>query len=459
MELAQNKMGTAPVGKHLLSMSLPLMLSMLFEAFYNVVDSLFISHVSEKALTAVSLAFPIQLLVVSITVGTGVGINAILSRSLGERNQKSVDCAAYNGIFLALLSYIVFLFFGLFLTRAYFTWQSSDPEIVQYGVDYLSICMIWSFGASGQIAFQRLLQSTGKTGLSMVSQLVGACFNIIFDPIMIFGLFGFPRMEAKGAAIATVAGQIIALGIAVFFNLAKNKEIQFKFRGIHPSGKMIGEIYKIGIPAIIMQALNSVMAFGVNVILIGISSTVVAAFGIYIKVQNFIFMPAFGVNNGVIAMTAYNYGAKNKKRIDQTMKFGILYAGAIMVIGIAIMHFLATPILIVFDASAELMAIGVVAMRIISVSFIFTALTLIMQGVYNGLGNGMYSLIITLCRVVVILLPTLYLFTKLFTLNTVWWAFVLAEGGSAVVGAFLLKRIYTQKVVPLRGDAKQSAKS
>jgi putative MATE family efflux protein len=279
--------------------------------------------------------------------------------------------------------------------------------------------------------------------------MVGAVFNIIFDPIMIFGLFGFPAMGTKGAAIATVAGQILALGIAIFFNLTKNKEINFRFLRCCPSGKMIGDIYKIGVPAIIMQALNSVMAFGVNVILIGISSTVVAAFGVYIKVQNFIFMPAFGVNNGVIAMTAYNYGAKNKKRIDQTMKFGLLYAGVIMVIGIGIMHFLAGPILVVFDASAELMSIGIVTMRVISLSFIFVALTLIMQGVYNGLGNGMYSLIITLCRVVVILLPLLYLFVKVFSLNTVWWAFVLAEGGSAIVGAFLLKRIYNQKVVPL----------
>jgi putative MATE family efflux protein len=317
---------------------------------------------------------------------------------------------------------------------------------VQYGIDYLSICMVFSFGASGQIAFQRLLQSTGKTGLSMVSQLVGAIFNIIFDPILIFGLFGLPALGARGAAIATVTGQILAFGIAIFFNLTKNKEIHFKFNGVRPNGKMIGEIYKIGIPAIIMQALNSVMAFGVNIILIGISSTVVAAFGIYIKVQNFIFMPAFGVNNGVIAMTAYNFGAKNKKRIYDTMKFGMIYAGVIMVIGIAIMHFLAAPILTAFAASAELMAIGIVEMRIISLSFVFVALTLIMQGVYNGLGNGMYSLIITLCRVIVILLPVLYLFTKLFTLNTIWWTFVLAEGGSAIIGAFFLKKILKQKV-------------
>jgi putative MATE family efflux protein len=284
----------------------------------------------------------------------------------------------------------------------------------------------------------------------MVSQLVGACFNIVFDPILIFGLLGFPAMGARGAAIATIAGQIIALGIAIFFNLTKNKEIHFKFREIRPNGKMIAEIYKIGIPAIIMQALNSVMAFGVNFILIKISSTVVAAFGVYIKVQNFIFMPAFGVNNGVIAMTAFNYGAKNKKRVDETIKYGMIYAGMIMVIGIAIMHLLAAPILTVFDASAELMSIGIVTMRVISLSFIFVAFTLVAQGVYNALGNGMFSLIITLCRVVVILLPVLYLFAKLFTLNTIWWAFVLAECGSAIVGAFLLERIYKQKVANLR---------
>jgi putative MATE family efflux protein len=447
--LPQNKMATAPVGKLLFTMSLPLMLSMVFEALYNVVDSLFVSYVSENALTAVSMAFPIQLLVVAVTVGTAVGINAVLSRLLGERNQKGVDSIAYNGIFLSILTYLLLLLFGLFLTRPYFAWQTSDAEIAQLGVDYLSICLIYSFGAVGQITLQRFLQSTGKTMLSMISQLVGALFNIVFDPILIFGLCGFPKMGVTGAAVATVAGQIIAMGIAIFFNLTKNKEINFHFRGCRPDGRIIAKIYQVGAPAILMQSLNSLMAFGVNFILIKLSSTAVAAFGIYIKVQNFIFMPAFGLTNGVIAITAFNYGARNKKRIDDALKFGMTYAAVILLIGMALTQTLAAPILSLFDASSTLISIGVPALRIISLSYIFAAFIFIAQGFYQALGNGLYSLIVTLLRVVIILLPVLYIFAKLFPLNMIWWAFVLAEVASAVVGAFLLKRIYSQKVVPL----------
>jgi len=393
--LPQNKMATVPIGKLLLTMSLPLMLSMLFEAFYNVVDSLFVAYVSEKALTAVSLAFPIQLLVVSVTVGTGVGINACLSRMLGEKNQKGVDSAAMNGVFLALITYIVFLIFGIFFTKAYFTSQTSDAEICQYGIDYLSVCMIYSFGAVGQIAFQRILQSTGRTILSMISQLIGAVINIVFDPILIFGYFGFPAMGTKGAAIATVAGQIVAFGIAVYFNFAKNKDVNFRLRGYRPDLGMIAEIYRVGVPAIVNQSLNSLMAFGVNFILIKISSTAVAAFGIYIKVQNFIFMPTFGVGNGAIAIIAFNYGAKQKKRINAAIKYGMIYACCIMLTGTLLIQVFANQILTLFDASPDLMSAGVPALRIISSSFIFAALTLIMQSAYQGLGNGLYSLIIT----------------------------------------------------------------
>jgi len=450
--LPQNIMARTPVRKLLLTMSLPLMLSMIFEALYNVVDSLFISRIgesAENALAALSLAFPIQLLVISIAVGTGVGVNAALSRMLGEKDQKGVNAVASNSIFIALLTYLVFLILGLFFTKAYFASQTSDPEIYQLGVDYLSICMIFSFGTVGQIIFQRLLQSTGKTTLSMISQLVGAAINIVFDPILIFGLCGFPVMGVKGAAIATVAGQIIAMGIAILFNLTKNKEIQFRFRGFRPNWKIIGVIYKVGAPSIVMQSLNSLMAFGVNLILIQISSTAVAAYGIYLKVQNFVFMPVFGLNNCVVAVAAFNYGARSKKRINDTIKFGMLYAAAIMLIGMVLMQVWAVQILGLFDASAELMTIGVNALRIISLTYLFVAFMTIGQGVYQALGNGLYSLIVTLLRVVIILLPALYIFAKLLPLNTVWWAFVLAEGGSAVVGAFLLKRIYSQKVAPI----------
>jgi putative MATE family efflux protein len=284
----------------------------------------------------------------------------------------------------------------------------------------------------------------------MVSQLVGAVFNIIFDPILIFGLLGFPKMGVTGAAIATVAGQIIAMGIAIVFNLTKNKDIHFRFRGFRPDAHVIGAIYRVGVPAIINQSLNSVMAFGVNFILIKLSDTAVAAFGIYMRIQSFVFMPAFGVHNGVIAIGAFNYGARNKRRIDGTIKHGIIIAGSILIIGTVLMQALTVPILKLFDASATLMDIGSSAIRIISLSYVFVALTLIMQGVYQALGNGLYSLIITLMRVVIVLIPVLYIFSKIFELNQVWWAFVLAEAFSAMVGAFLLKRIYQEKVKPLQ---------
>jgi putative MATE family efflux protein len=416
-----------------------------------VVDSLFVAHVSEKALTALSLAFPVQLLVIAITIGTSAGVSAVLSRLLGARNQKGVDKVASNGVFLAIATYLLFLVFGLFFTDTYFAWQTSDAEISRFGVDYLSICMIFSFGSVGQVILQRILQSTGNTVLSMVSQLTGAVINIIFDPILIFGLCGFPRMEVVGAAIATVAGQIVAMGIAIYYNLTKNKEVHFHFRGFRPDRKTIAEIYRISAPAIVMQALNSLMALGVNLILMTVSSTMVAAFGIYIKVQGFIFMPAFGLNNGVIAITAFNYGAKSKKRIEDTFKFGIMYAAAILLAGTVLVHALAARILSLFDASDELLSVGVPALRIISLGYIFAAFSIIAQGVYQALGNGLYSLIITLLRVVILLLPVLYACVRLFDAHHVWWAFILAEGGSSIIAAFLLKRIYSQKVIPIRG--------
>ncbi|MDR1378228.1 MAG: MATE family efflux transporter [Synergistaceae bacterium] len=446
--LQQNKMATAPVGKLLFTMSLPLMLSMVMEAFYNVVDSLFVAHVSENALTAVSLAFPIQLLIIAITVGTAAGVSAILSRLLGAKNRKGVDSVASNGIFLAIMTYLLFLILGLFFTKSYFAWQTSDAEIARLGVDYLTICMVFSFGSVGQVILQRILQSTGKTMLSMVSQLVGAAINIIFDPILIFGLCGFPRMEVIGAAVATVAGQIVAMVIAIYFNLTRNEEVHFHFKGFRPDRKMIVEIYRISAPAIVMQALNSLMALGVNLILIRVSSTMVAAFGIYIKVQGFIFMPAFGLNNGVIAIGAFNYGAKNKKRVDDTFKFGMIYAVAILLAGMVLVHVLATRILFLFDASDELLAIGVPALRIISLGYIFAAFSIIAQGIYQALGNGIYSLIVTLLRVAIFLLPVLYVFVKLFDANNVWWAFILSEVSASIVAALFLKRIYIQKIIP-----------
>lgn len=445
-----NKMASAPVGRLLLTMSLPLMLSMVMEALYNVVDSLFISRIGEKAITALSLAFPIQLLVVSITVGTGVGVGAVLSRLLGEKDGRGVGAAAANGIFLALLTYVLFWAFGIFCTERYYGSQTADAEIYRYGVDYLSICMVWSFGGVGQITFQRLLQATGRTALSMASQMAGALINIVLDPILIFGLCGAPAFGVKGAAAATVIGQITALGLAVYFNLRLNRDVSFDLRGFRPDLRMIKKIYAIGAPAIVMQSLNSLMAFGVNLILIGLSPTAVAAFGIYIKVQNFVFMPAFGLNNAVVAIAAFNYGARSEPRVRQTIRYGMIYASAIMLAGMFLVQLLALPILRLFDASPELLAIGGHAMRVISVSYIFTAYMLIAQGVYQALGNGLYSLVVTMLRVVVILLPLLWVFSAIFPLREVWWAFVISEVISTLVSALLLRRVCAVSLGALR---------
>ena len=444
--IPENKMGSDPVGPLLFLMSLPLMCSMVMEALYNVVDSLFVARLGEEALAALSLAFPIQLAVVSVTVGTGVGINALLSRQLGERDCAGADRTAMNGVFLALLTYIFFLAAGLFFVGPYFTSQTNDAEICGMGVDYLSICLVWSFGGVGQITFQRLLQSTGRTALSMVSQLIGAAINIVMDPILIFGLCGAPVMGVRGAAWATVLGQIAALAIAVFFNLKMNPDITLRIAGFRPNARIISRIYSIGAPAIVMQLLNSLMAFGVNFILIDISSTAVAAFGIYIKVQNFVFMPVFGLNNAVIAVAAYNYGAGDRLRVEQSVKYGMLFAAAIMLCGTAAVQGLAEPILSLFEATPKLLAIGIPAMRIISLSYIFTAYMLIAQGAYQALGNGVYSLAVTLLRVVIVLLPLLWIFAAFFPVSCVWWAFVVSEVISTAVSAFLLKKIYREKV-------------
>ncbi len=438
-------MATEPVNKLLLTMSLPLMISMATEALYNVVDTLFVSRIGEHAITALSLAFPVQLLVVSITVGTGVGVGALLSRLLGERNKRGVDSTAANGIFLAAVTYALFLIFGLFFTKRYYAAQTQDAVIYKYGVDYLSICMIWSFGAVGQIIFQRLLQSTGRTALSMISQLTGAAANIVLDPVLIFGLCGAPKLGVAGAAIATVIGQIAALFIAIFLNLKFNRDISFDPRGFRSNLWTIKKIYAIGAPAIVMQSLNSLMVFGVNLILTRLSSTAVAAFGIYIKVQNFVFMPAFGLNNAVIAVAAFSYGASNRERLRGTIKFGMLYAAAIMLAGTAAVEIFAEPILSLFDASPELLTVGARAMRIISASYIFTAFMIVAQGAYQALGNGVYSLIVTMLRVVVILLPLLWVFSVLFPPDSVWWAFVISEILSAAASALLLKKICVEK--------------
>lgn len=439
-----------PVPKLLITMSLPMMLSMLVQALYNIVDSMFVAKLSEDALTAVSLAFPIQTLMISISSGTGVGINALLSRNLGEKDYKGANDAANNGLFLALISCIIFAVLGGFGSRLFFTLQTDNPVIVEYGTQYLSIITIFCAGIFLQITFERLMQSTGKTFYNMITQGTGAIINIILDPIMIFGMFGFPRLEVAGAAIATITGQVIAVCLSVFFNQTRNKEIHLSFRGFRPHKKTILIIYKVGLPSIVMQSIGSVMTFGMNKILLMFSSTAAAVFGVYFKLQSFIFMPVFGLNNGMIPIIAYNYGAKKKKRIIDTAKISVCISISIMVIGFLIFQSAAGFLLKnLFDASENMLSIGVPALRIISVHFPIAGFCIIAGSIFQALGNGIYSLITSAARQLVVLLPVAYIFASFFGLSYVWWAFPIAEVISLILSSILLRRIYRLQIKPL----------
>ncbi|MCI8638889.1 MAG: MATE family efflux transporter [Coprococcus sp.] len=449
-EVKENKMGVMPVPRLLITMSLPMMISMLVQALYNIVDSMFVAKLSEGALTAVSLAFPIQTLMIAVSVGTGVGINALLSRSLGEKNFEGANSVAKNGIFLGLMSCLVFALFGLFGAGFFFRMQTDDPEIVHYGTQYLTIICVMSVGIFMQVTFERLMQSTGKTIYNMITQGTGAVINIVLDPILIFGLFGFPKMEVAGAAVATVTGQIIAVIMSFYANLTKNKEININMRHFRPDGKTIAAIYKVGIPSIIMQAIGSVMTFFMNKILLMFSSTAAAVFGIYFKLQSFVFMPVFGLNNGMVPIIAYNYGAKNRKRIIETMKLSIVVAIGIMAVGFAIFQ-IAPEFMLrrLFDASENMVEIGVPALRIISLSFIFAGVGVVSGSVFQALGNGVYSLIVSAARQLIVILPVAYLFAKFFGLGMVWWSIAIAELVSLTLSSILLVRIYRMKIKPI----------
>ena len=452
--MEENKMGVMPVTRLLVTMSLPMMLSMLVQALYNIVDSMFVAQLSEDALTAVSLAFPVQSLMIAVASGTGVGINALLSRNLGERNFEGANNAARNGVFLAIVSCIVFALLGLVGSRLFFSLQTQDPVILEYGVQYMSIITLFSVGIFLQITFERLLQSTGRTFYNMITQGTGAIINIILDPIMIFGLFGFPRLEVAGAAIATVVGQIVAVIMSFCFNHFKNKEISLSPRGFRPHGRTILFIYKVGIPSIIMQSIGSVMTFGMNKILLMFSSTAAAVFGVYFKLQSFIFMPVFGLNNGMIPIIAYNYGARNKHRIIETARKSVLIAVCIMVLGFAIFQiFPAFFLSTLFRASENMLAIGVPALKIISISFLFAGYCIIVGSIFQALGNGVYSLIISAARQLIVILPVAYIFATVFGLSMVWWAIPIAEIVSVILSTLLLKRIYRKVIKPLPDQA------
>ncbi len=429
VETRENKMGVMPVNKLLLNMSLPMMVSMLVQALYNIVDSIFVAKLSENALTAVSLAFPIQTLLIALGTGTGVGVNSLLSKQLGEKDLKQVSKTAMNGIFLAVLSYIAFVIVGIVGVRPFYASQvkGADHEILTLGVQYLTIVCVCSFGLYAQLIFEKLLQSTGKTLYSMITQAVGAVTNIILDPILIFGLLGMPKMGVAGAAIATVIGQIVGGTLGLIFNIRVNKEITLSVKGFRPDAGTIGNIYKVGVPSIIMQAIGSVMTYGMNQILITFSSTATAVFGVYFKLQSFFFMPVFGLNNGLIPIVAFNYGAGKRSRVIKAIKCSLVYAFTLLLVGFIVFETIPGVLLGMFEASDEMLAIGVPALRIIGFHFLIAWFCIIAGSVFQALGNGVYSLVVSVARQLVVLLPAAFILARLGGLHAVWWAFPIAE--------------------------------
>ncbi len=453
-EIKENKMGFMPVNRLLISMSLPMMISMLVQALYNVVDSIFVSRINENALTAVSLAFPLQSLMIALATGTGVGMNALLSKSLGEKNFKKADKVAINGVFLAVVSYAVFLLVGLFAVKPFYASQTTDQQILTYGYQYLTIVCCCSFGIYSQFVFERMLQSTGKTFYTMITQTTGAVINIILDPILIFGYFGMPKMGVAGAAVATVIGQVIAAVFAFMINQKKNTEIHLAFKGFKPDKTIIGQIYAVGVPSIIMQAIGSVMTYGMNRILMVFTSTAAAVFGVYFKLQSFIFMPVFGLNNGMVPIIAYNYGAAKKDRLIKTMKLSIIYAVSIMLIGLLVFQFFPAQLFMLFDASETMLAIGIPALRIISLSFLFAGFCIVCGSVFQALGNGVYSMMVSIARQLIVLLPVAYLLSRLGNVDYVWWSFPIAEIISLVMTLVFLLLI-NKKIIRHIGEEKQ----
>ena len=449
----ENIMGTMEINPLLLKLSIPMMISMLVQALYNVVDSVFVSHVSESALTAVSLAFSLQNVMIAVGVGTGVGVNALLSKSLGEKNQSRANATAENGIFLSLCSFAVFFVIGLTCMKPYFYAQTSDAVIAQQGIQYLSVCCIFSLGLFTQTMGEKLLAATGRTYLSMISQLVGAVVNIILDPIFIFGYCGQALSGTTGAAVATVIGQFCGAGMTLFFNLNKNPDIQISFKGFRPSAKAIGRIYTVGLPSIAMQCVGSLMTFGMNLILMAFSATAVAVFGVYFKLQSFVFMPIFGMNNGMVPIIGYNYGARKPDRVKKTIKCAMFYAEAIMLVGFLLFQFLPDKLLGLFSASEAMLAIGKPALRIICFHFLLAGMSIILSSTFQALGNGMFSLIISVCRQLVVLLPAAWLLSKTGNVNMVWWSFVIAELVSVTLSFVFFARLDKKIIEPMYDNA------
>ncbi len=440
--MEENKMGVMPVNKLIITMSLPIMISMLVQALYNIVDSIFVAMINENALTAVSMAFPVQNLMIAVGAGTGVGVNALLARSLGAKDYKKVNKIATNAVFLVAASYLAFLVIGLFLVEPFYRSQTDIGEIIVYGKEYLTICSCFSFGVFTQVMFERLLQATGKTIYTMFTQGTGAIVNIIMDPILIFGLFGFPRMGVAGAAAATVIGQIVAGILSVWCNQKVNHEVHIELKGARPDGEVIRQIYGIGIPSIIMQAIGSIMVYGMNRILITFSSTATAVFGVYFKLQSFVFMPIFGLNNGVIPIIAYNYGARNKDRVMMTIRRSIAYIVTIMLLGLLVFQVFPGTLLQMFNASETMLRIGIPAIRIISLSFVLAGFCIGLGSVFQALGRSVYSMFVSVARQLVVLLPVAWWLSRFGNVDLVWWSIPVAELMSLAMSVFFFVRIY-----------------
>ena len=447
--LQENKMGVMPIGKLLFNMALPMIISMMVQALYNVVDSIYVSQVSESAVTALSLAFPVQNMQIGFSVGIAVGVNSLLSKSLGEKNQEGANYAAGNGIFLMLISVALFMLFGIFGARPYFAMQSTVAETVEGGTAYTSICCIFTIGCFTQILGERLLQASGRTFYSMISQTTGAVINIILDPIFIHGKFGVPAMGVAGAAVATVIGQWIGAALCIYMNVKHNPDVMLKLKYLKPRKETLSPILAVGIPSLIMNSIGSVMNFGMNQIFQGFQETATGVFGIYYKLQSFFFMPLFGINNATISIIAYNYGARRPERMTKTLKIACATAFCFMLAGLAAFQLLPDMLLNLFNPSEEFMSMGVMALRIISIHFPVAAFCIMLGASFQALGNGIYSTIVSLCRQLFVLLPVAYLLSLTGNVNNVWWSFPIAEVVSAAVTFTLFRRLYLNKIKPL----------
>ena len=448
-EMKENKMGVMPIGKLLLNMALPIVIAMLVQAFYNVVDSIYVSQISESAVTALSLAFPVQNLQIGFAVGIGVGVNSLLSKSLGQKNQEAANFAAGNGITLMLIAALLFLVFGIFGSRPYFEMQSDVAETVEGGIVYTSVCCVFSLGIFVEVLGERLLQATGRTFHTMLSQGIGAVVNIILDPIFIHGWFGIPAMGIAGAAVATVIGQWTGAVLVIIFNLKYNKDVRFGLKYLKPKAAAIGPILTVGVPSIVMNGIGSVMNFGMNQILQGFGETSTGVFGIYFKLQSFFFMPLFGINNATISIIAYNYGAQKPERIKGTLKLACTVALILMTAGLLVFQLVPDLLLGMFNPSENFLIIGRNALRTISWSFPMAAVCIALGASFQALGNGIYSTVTSLGRQLIVLLPVAYLMSLTGDVHNVWLSYPIAEVASGALTLFFFMRIWRRKIRPL----------